>query len=86
MPPHDLQPGFSVPQLAKHYRVSPTKIYTWIARGELVAVNVAATLAARPQWRISREKLERFEKRRGSTPLPKPRRRRRSAAVDFYPD
>jgi hypothetical protein len=79
--------GFSVADLCRRWKVGPDKIHRFIRRGELLAVNVATNLSARPQWRITREAVEQFERRRSSAPTPKPPRRRRQARkTDFYPD
>jgi hypothetical protein len=62
------------------------KIRAFLRRGELVAVNLAANLSGQPQWRITRESVEHFEKRRCSAPPPKPpRQKRRAVPVDYYP-
>jgi hypothetical protein len=79
--------GFGVADLCRRWKVGPDKVHTFIRRGELAAVNLATNLSARPQWRVTRESVERFEERRGSTPPPKVRRRRRQPAlIDFFPD
>jgi hypothetical protein len=89
-PPTPLEPprgSYSVRQLARRWSVNPDKIRGWLRRGELQGVNVAGTLAGRPQWRITAEAVARFEACRSSTPPPKPaRRKKRTAIVDFYPD
>jgi hypothetical protein len=90
MPPTDLLPpqvGFSVADLARRWRISPDKIRAFLAKGELIGVNVAANMSGRPQWRISPEAVQLFEKRRSSAPPPKPaRRQRRTGYVDYFPD
>jgi hypothetical protein len=88
MPPDATQRGYSVPDLAMRWKVSEEKIRGWLARGELVAVNVASNLASKPQWRVLHLSVERFEQRRSSAPPPKPvrRRRRTLAVVDYFPD
>lgn len=80
--------GFSVSDLCRRWKVGPDKIRAFLARGELIGVNLATTLSARPQWRITPESVEVFERRRSSAPPPTPQRksRRRSHLVDFYPD
>jgi len=79
--------GHSVADLCRRWKVGPDKVYSFLRRGELVGVNVAANLSGRPQWRITPESVELFEKRRSSAPPPKPpRRRRRRELIDFYPD
>jgi hypothetical protein len=78
--------GFTVADLCRRWRVGPDKIHGFLRRGELVAVNLAASLSTKPQWRITPESVEAFEKRRSSQPPPKPpRRRRQQPAVDFFP-
>ena len=77
--------GYSVADLCRRWRVGPDKIHGFLRRGELVGVNVATNLSARPQWRITRESVELFERRRSSAPPPKPPpRRRRQQAIDYY--
>jgi hypothetical protein len=78
--------GYSVADLCRRWKVGADKIYSFIRRGELVAVNVAANLSARPQWRVTPDSVDQFERRRSSAPLPKPvRRGRRTGTIDFYP-
>lgn len=78
--------GFSVADLCRRWKVGADKIRAFLRRGELIGVNVALNLSARPQWRITRESVELFERRRSSAPPPKPpRKRRRPAIVDYYP-
>jgi hypothetical protein len=79
--------GFTVADIPTRFRVSSDKVRTWIRRGELAAVNTAASLCGRPQLRITPESLAAFERGRSACPPPAPPRRRwRTAAVDFYPD
>jgi len=79
--------GFSVADLCRRWKVGPDKVRAFLRRGELVGINLATNLSARPQWRITPESVERFERRRSSAPVPKPnRRRRRVEEIDFYPD
>jgi hypothetical protein len=89
MPPAENPPaltGFSVADLCRRWRVGPDKIRVFLRRGELVGVNVATNLSAKPQWRITAESVERFEQRRSSEPAPKPaRRRKRIHLIDYYP-
>jgi hypothetical protein len=79
--------GYTVADLCRRWRVGETKIHGFLRRGELIGINVATCLSARPQWRITAESVEQFERRRSSAPPPKPpRRRRQSAEIDYYPD
>jgi hypothetical protein len=85
--PADVAAGYSVSDLCRRWRIGADKVRAFLRRGELVGVNVATCLAARPQWRITPESVERFERRRSSAPLPKlPRRHRPAEEIDFYPD
>ncbi len=79
--------GFTVAELCRRWRVGGDKVRAFLRRGELVGVNVAANLSARPQWRVTPESVQSFEQRRSSAPPPKPpRRRRRTELVDYYAD
>ncbi len=80
--------GLTVLDVAKRFRVSPDKVRGWIRRGELLAVNTADNLYGRPRFIISPESLAAFERgRQAATPTaPKPRRRKRTNLVDYYPD
>jgi excisionase family DNA binding protein len=80
--------GLTVREVAKRYRVGEDKIRSWIAKGELKAINTSAALCGRPRWVIPREALEEFEKRRRSGPTQKSQRprRRRVQQTDYYPD
>ena len=65
--------------IAKALGVNRTKVLAWIRRGELRAVNVAATSGRRPRWRIAQEALDAFLIARSPTPpLHAVRRRRRA--------
>lgn len=79
-------PGFSVADLCRRWKIGADKIHGFLRRGELIAVNVAASLSGRPQWRIPAESVEQFERRRSSAPPPKPaRRRKQTVEVDYFP-
>jgi hypothetical protein len=79
--------GLTTADVARLLRVSEDKIRRWLRSGELVGVNTATTLSARPRWVISPMALEEFQRKRTSAPPPKPaRKQRRSPQVDFYPD
>ena len=54
----------SPPQVARARGVKPAKVLVWIDRGELEAVNHAATAGGRPRWRISPEALAAFDRAR----------------------
>ena len=73
--------------IAKALGVNQTKVLGWIRRGELRAVNVAATPGRRPRWRIAPEGLEAFLAARSAQPPVKVTRRRRRAdpqVIQFF--
>jgi hypothetical protein len=83
----ELPHGYTVAALCRRWRIGADKLRGFIKRGELVAVNLASHLSAKPQWRVMPEEVERFEQRRTSAPPPKPQRqRRRREMIDFFPD
>jgi hypothetical protein len=62
-------PLHTIAQAAQQLAVNRHQVSTFIASGELVAVNVAANpRGGRPSWRISQEALEQFQLRRSSAP------------------
>jgi hypothetical protein len=78
--------GLTVRDVSRRLRVGPDKVRTWIRAGEMAAVNTARAGCGRPRWVVLPEALAAFEARRAGGPPARPaRRRRRPAAVDFYP-
>jgi excisionase family DNA binding protein len=81
------EPGFTVRDVARRFRVSEDKVRAWIRRGELAAVNTSSALCGRPRWVISPDALAAFEARRAGGPPPAaPRRRRKPVRKDWFPD
>lgn len=84
--PADGRP-LTVPEVAKHLRVSPDKVLGWIRSGALRAYNVTAQENGRPKYRVSREDLESFLLQHSAISRPAPRgrpvgrRKRRIPAV-----
>src|SRR5262249_52146932 len=79
--------GYTVADLSKRWRIGEDKVRIFLRKGELVGVNLATNLSGRPQWRITPESVEQFERRRSSAPPPRPPRRRTQPSVtDFSPD
>lgn len=73
------------PAVADELGVATSKISKFIASGELVAVNVAASTSTRPRWRISQEALDVFLDGRSSKPVVQaPRRQKRRPAVKEF--
>ena len=72
--------------IARDRGVQLDSIYSWIAAGELVAVDCSARPGGRPRWRISGESLAAFDLRRSSKPTPRMTsiRRRNQGDVTQY--
>jgi hypothetical protein len=70
------------PELARRWGISSDKILRWIASGELIATNAAATANGRPRWLIDLADLAAFELRRAAQPkAAAPRRRKTTEGV-----
>jgi hypothetical protein len=77
----------SPPELARRYKVDPSKIIGWIKSGELPAVNLATRSTGRPRYAIDERDIELFELRRSATPPPKATRRQRrkdTQVIEFF--
>jgi excisionase family DNA binding protein len=72
------------PEIAKELRVSPDKIRAWIERGELPAFNVANRVGGRPRWRVAREALAEFERRRTAIPRAAVQKSRKPEVIEFF--
>lgn len=79
--------SLTVNEFAQRYHVGPDKVRGWIRRGELTAINVAASQCRKPRFVITPEATAEFELKRNAGPKPKskPRQRRKEAAVDYFP-
>lgn len=90
MPPADTAlsstRGLTPRELSRLLRVSPDKVRRWIVSGELPAVNVASVRCGRPQYVVLPHQLAEWERGRQAAPAPKPKRRRRTDMIDYYPD
>ena len=79
--------GFTVEDLAARFRVSPDKIRGWIKRGILRAINTADVACAKPRFVSTLEMVSEFEQSRSvSKPVKPVRRKRKTEAIDFFPD
>lgn len=54
------------PAVANALGISADKVRSWIAEGQLGALNVASRTGGRPRWRIPPAELERFKRNRSS--------------------
>ena len=75
------------PQVAKARAIRVAKVLTWIARGELEAVNFAERAGGRPRWRISAAAMAAFEAARSNRThiTPKaPRARRADLGIQEF--
>ena len=74
------------PELARRWRVSRSKVLSWIELGEIRACNLATRRGGRPRYRIALADALAFEQRRAVVPqtAPAPRRRRADPAVIEY--
>ncbi len=76
---------YTVPELARRWRIGRTKVLAWIRGGHLPALNLAASTVGRPRWRVSAEAVAEFERRRSGTPTPRVRKRRQATEViEFF--
>jgi excisionase family DNA binding protein len=79
--------GLTCRELARLLRVSRGRILAWIRTGELPALDVSPRGSARPRYIVTPHALAEWERsRRASQPAPPPKRHRRAAVKDFYPD
>jgi len=79
-------PGLTVREASRVLRVGTAKILAWLRSGELRGYSTATSLAGRPRFIIPGEAIAEFQKRRSAADPPKPpRRRKRTAFVDFFP-
>jgi excisionase family DNA binding protein len=77
----------TVRSVADRFGVSQHVVLAWIAKGELRAVNVAATLHTRPSWRIAEDAVRDFEQSRSHQLIPTnktPSRSKAKDAISFY--
>jgi hypothetical protein len=73
--------------VAKRLRVSPDKVRRWIKAGHLQALSTSDARCARPRYVVLPEALADFVRGRAAAqPAPAPRRKRRPAGADFFPD
>jgi len=71
-------------QVAERYGVSPDKVRSRIASGELQAIDVSTRRGGRPRWVVTPEALAAWERQRVARPTQRPQRRRRQPDVIEY--
>ncbi|MDB5388934.1 MAG: Helix-turn-helix domain protein [Planctomycetaceae bacterium] len=75
--------------IADRYGINQSKVLTWIASGELIAINTVTRRGDKPRWKIAPSALATFEAGRSSKPpVATPARRQRtrdtSDDVDYF--
>lgn len=77
--------GYSVANVSKRYGVGQHTVHTWIANGDLRAIDISRRDGGKPKWHITDEALEAFEQRRSSVqPAKRPRPRLRDKAPEVF--
>jgi hypothetical protein len=86
-PPEPINTGYTVPELAPLLRVSEDRVRAWIKSGALPAINTNDAKCGRPRFIVLPEQLAEFcRSRSAAQPQPAPRRPRRKAEVDHFPE
>jgi hypothetical protein len=82
------EPLSSVSDVAERFAVSPHAVLSWIASGELRAINVSRKgKSKRPTWRISATAIAEFELSRSAEvvhPKQSKPRSRKTEVIQFY--
>jgi hypothetical protein len=78
--------GWTPNELARLIRVSPDRVRGWIKAGLLGAVDTSAVRCGKPRYVVLPHHLAEWERQRSAAPPPKPRRKKRTQMVDYYPD
>jgi hypothetical protein len=84
----DAAHGHTTAEVARLLRISPDRVRAMIVAGELGAISTARTQSGRPRFVVLPCHLDAYVRsHQVSAPVnPAPRRKRRPAAIDFYPD
>jgi hypothetical protein len=79
--------GWTPRELARLLRVRVERVRGWIQDGSLKAINTAAAKCGKPRYVVLPHHLAEFERQHAAAaPKEGPRRRRRKATKDYYPD
>ena len=77
-----------VREVATLRQIKQATVLSWIASGELCAVDCSAKPNGRPRWRISHEALASFDAKRQSRPAPTVKRIRKrkqqTGVIQFF--
>jgi excisionase family DNA binding protein len=76
--------GLSVREVARRYRVAPSKVRRWLKEGRMRGIDIGEN--GHTCIRFLAEHLAEFERQRSAAAPPKPPRRKRTTMVDYYPD
>lgn len=77
--------AISTAEFAARYGIGIHKVLTLITAGVVKAIDCRAPGASRPQWRITPEAIEDFERRRSATPpAAKTRRTKKESSYTRY--
>ena len=69
---------------ASQIGVNVHAVLNWIRSGELRALNLASRLGRRPRWKLTREAIEEFERKRTNAPAaPKAPRTPKASTTDY---
>lgn len=71
----------SVKEVAELLAIRVHSVTALIRSGELRGIDVSLKPGGRPTWRVEREEIESFFRRRTHSATPRRRRRRRSSAT-----
>lgn len=76
----------TVSAVADELGVSDDMVRSWVASGQLRAVDASARPGGKARWRIARTELDRFLLcRQAAGPVPRTPRPRRSRPIDVIP-
>lgn len=79
--------GYTPREFGRTYRLGHERVLAMIRRGELGAIDTGDPRTGRHRYVILPRHAEEWERRRAVAEPPKPaRRRKRTTAVDYYPD
>jgi excisionase family DNA binding protein len=84
MPDDGFARGLTPRETARLLRISADKVRAMIRAGRLGAINTGE--CGRDRFVVLPSHLEAFAREHRAASPPKPTRRRRPAAIDFYPD